>query len=394
MKSMNTRLHGLKTLLTNALMFVGERVIGTLVADEHAKERMTTHLSIGKHAIRVLIEARYSEEKMTTLPEAVLALFDQQSTEPLREFLARGLKAGDPTVLALLDAYVSAANADQDALEYLIIYPYHGGLVPWGAIRAALREVEKVQDPLEQEAILERAVALHLWCLADAIVDRAVDQHGWYYMSDDFPDLPEHMQRYTPTWLQGSHSDRSEVLYTELRAFPLSERVLHFLDDLAVAGQREFPDELCAVWGEARTALLTTPSLQEETCVYAEAFLLEDADMAREFNAWCIRYDLPPYFAERLDRTLMQQVHEARYMVDMLDLPMLRSVAGPFLEDWLLDNAPLQEAVRVRIRPETALSNVAQRYEQAHFAVCAFPDKLLIQPSRVVHVQIVRDMLS
>lgn len=391
---MITRIHGLNTFLTKALNYVGEQVVWTLVADEHAKERMTTRPYVGKQVTGALNAARYSEEQMPTLSEAVLALFDQQSTEPLRDFLVRGLQKGNPTVLALLDAYVSAANAAQDALEHLIIYPYHGGLVPWGAIRAAMREVEYVRDPLEQEAILERAVALHLWCLADAIVDRAVDQHGWYYMSDDFPDLPEHMRRYTPGWLQGSHSDRSEVLYTELRAFPLSERVLHFLDDLAVAGQREFPDELCAVWGEARSALLTIPSLQEETCVYAEAFLLEDADMAREFNAWCIRYGIPPYFAERLDRTLMQQVHEARYLVDMLDLPMLRSVAGPFLEDWLLDNAPLQEAVRVRIRPETALSNVAQRYEQAHFAVCAFPDKLLVQPSRAVHVQIVRDVLS
>lgn len=377
------RLHALQQLLESTIPFVGEHVIGTLLADEHALARLSSPAS----TIPPRSEGGDLNDLLPTSPRLSSSaflqhIFDQVPPQDRQAHLLEGVEQHDPALLALLDAYVCAALSMQDQeweqqMEILTYYPFHGGLVPWAGVRAALRECNRIQDEREQEALLERAIALYLWCLSDAIVDQAVDQHGWYYLSSDSDQLPQDMLHYTPDWLRGD--DPQEVLLTELRAFPLSERLLHFLDDLADAGQNPFGNAFCAAWEAVRAAQRSVAPLQERTFVYAEVFALEDSHMAEQFNAWCIHNDLPPYFAERLDRTLLTQVHTTGYLVDLLDLPVLSEVVGPYLEDWLLENATVQEAVRVRVPSGEHPALLAEKIRVTGFAAFAYTDKVLVQ---------------
>ena len=376
---MTPRIAHVTTVLTNILSFLGQHVISVFLADEDALKRLSDTRPFTR---RDTLEQLPCEVESIVIPAEVRSYVERGASDDPEAFtqcqtlLVQGIKHNDASIVALLDAYARAVLDSQDELEYLLCYPFHGGIVPWCGIRGVLRDVATVKVECQHEAMLDRAVAFLLWYVADAIVDRAVDQHGWYHLYGPYTGMNQEMQEYTPTWLRDDN--RQEALLTEVRNFPLSQQVLLFLDDLADAGQREFPDEMCVMWKHLRSQCNETPLLAERTFVYAEAYALENGEMAQNFNKRCIRAGLPPYFAEQYSGELQLQDATTPYLVDTLDLPLLSAVAGPFFADWLIDK-PLQEGVRVRVDSYDDVVLLARRYRTAGFVVTPFRDKLLVQ---------------
>ena len=391
---MPTRIEHRTTTLTDILPFLGQHVTSVFLSDEDALKRLS---DTGPSTRRDTLEQLLTGVESLVIPTEVRSYFERGASEdlaafsPLQLLLLQGIEHKDASVLTMLDAYARAALDSQDELEYLLCYPFHGGIIPWSGIRGVLRDVVTIQSELLQAAMLDRAVAFLLWYVADALVDRAVDQHGWYHLYGACIDMPQEMQDYTPAWLLGEN--RQEVFFTEIHNFPLSQRALLFLDDLADAGQREFPDDMCETWKRLRSQCNETPPLHARTYVYAEAYALEDEERAQAFNERCIKAGLPPYFAEQYNGDPLPHDLAAPYLVDMLDIPLLSAVAGPFFADWLLDK-PLQEAVCVRVRPCDDVALLAQHYRKAGFVVAPFPDKLLVQVPSPKLVEFVRECES
>lgn len=347
-----TRRGGLKTVLTNALPFLDLQVLQTLRADDNASEHIGPLSPLLQECFAQPLEAREAQ-------------------------LVRLLQEENPEVLAMFDSYAHFLQQAQEETYSLLCYPFHGGVVPWRAVRAALHELQKRDEPV-QETLLERAVALLLWSLADALVDCAVDQQGWYDVHGDFSTLPEPMKDYTPDWLRGT--DRRAVLFTEMRAFPLSERLQMFLDGLAVAGgQVSFAQEFCREWCNVRTALKRVPARRESTFRTTEVFELGTHELAEALNAQCASCDLPPYFAESLQHTPVNRPQDAPLFVDTLDLVLLGAVVGPSLQAWLEEHAELLIAVRVCCQSAEQAAWSAEQFRGYHFDVCPFPDKLLVR---------------